>query len=499
MSEVPEGIRFDGFERKPPRPTATMTITRDGLHGVEVLLGKRAPTMLAFPEYWAFCGGGVSRHDRELSEEIDIDANQLCILREMGEELGLCLTKDGLITLPIEQRSLILSQKDGFHQLIQNGDLVLDTSRLQIFSHRTTPPFGPVQFDNAFMHIHLGLEESKDLVLDLEPQTEFTDVRWATPTDYLDLWRQYSMKIAPPVVTILMEIERTLARFDGDMVKASEDIVARLPGRKSILFAHGVEVVPIKTATLPPADHTNCYLVGDPEGEFIIVDPAIRMREDLEALAAAVERHQGTPIAVAYTHTHSDHLGDEGLLKEAFDLPVWASEECSREIRIDRILHDNEILHLGLQQWTVLHTPGHHPGHLCFISEAGLVAGDMVAGVGTILIPPYSGEMWTYLEQLERLKSYNPHLIFPSHGPVIAQPEKIFTRYIEHRTLRHKRVLEAIHQGHTSIDSITEFAYNDTPDAHPGLARDQTLSHLLSLEREGKITQRSQRWLLGHH
>ncbi|MEK9696083.1 MAG: MBL fold metallo-hydrolase, partial [Candidatus Poseidoniales archaeon] len=217
-------------------------------------------------------------------------------------------------------------------------------------------------------------------------------------------------------------------------------------------------------------------------------------REDLEALAAAVERHQGTPIAVAYTHTHSDHLGDEGLLNEAFDLPVWASKECSKEIRVDRILRDDEILCLGSQQWTVLHTPGHHPGHLCFMSDAGLVAGDMVAGVGTILIPPYSGEMWTYLEQLQRLHSYNPHLIFPSHGPVIAQPEKILTQYIEHRTLRHERVLKAIQQGHTSIDLIAEFAYSDTPEAHPELAKDQTLSHLLSLEREGKITQHSQRW-----
>ena len=68
---------------------------------------------------------------------------------------------------------------------------------------------------------------------------------------------------------LLMEIERTLERLDRDMKSAAEDIAERLPGRRSILFAHGVEVVPIKTATLPPADHTNCYLVGDPEGEFI--------------------------------------------------------------------------------------------------------------------------------------------------------------------------------------------------------------------------------------
>ena len=100
-------------------------------------------------------------------------------------------------------------------------------------------------------------------------QTEFTQIMWDTPNNILDRWSKHEIKVAPPVVTLLMEIERTLERKGRDMVKAAQDISERLPGRRSILFAYGVEVVPVKTATLPPADHTNCYLVGDPEGEFI--------------------------------------------------------------------------------------------------------------------------------------------------------------------------------------------------------------------------------------
>ena len=56
MSEVPEGVDLSGFVRKPPRPTATMTLTRDGPNGPEVLLGLRSETMAAFPGYWAFTG-----------------------------------------------------------------------------------------------------------------------------------------------------------------------------------------------------------------------------------------------------------------------------------------------------------------------------------------------------------------------------------------------------------------------------------------------------------
>ena len=127
-----------------------------------------------------------------------------------------------------------------------------------------------------------------------------------------------------------MEFIRVMKFSGDDIVEAAENISQRKPGRQSILFAHGVEVVPIRTVTLPPADHTNCYLIGDPDGEFIIVDPAVRYREDMENLAEAVDRHNGTPIAVAYTHSHSDHLADADLLKEAFDLPVWGSEYTSR-------------------------------------------------------------------------------------------------------------------------------------------------------------------------
>ena len=104
MSEVPEGVAFPSMERRPPRPTATMTMTRDGPNGVEVLLGLRSPTMRAFPSYWAFPGGGVSRVDADAVEQLEgLEGPQAktiaCILREMSEELGLAPSKEGLVAL----------------------------------------------------------------------------------------------------------------------------------------------------------------------------------------------------------------------------------------------------------------------------------------------------------------------------------------------------------------------------------------------------------------
>lgn len=499
MSEVPQGVAFPSMERRPPRPTATMTMTRDGANGVEVLLGLRSPTMRAFPSYWAFPGGGVSRVDAAAVEQLEaLEGPQAktiaCILREMSEELGLAPSKEGLVALEPSVRAEIIADKTRYLPLALEGHVPHVRTDLKVLCHRITPPFGPVQFDNAFLHYHAG-EASEMPEIDLEPQTEFTELMWDVPANILARWSNHEIKVAPPVVTLLMEIERVLERTNGSMEHAASDIAKRLPGRRSILFAHGVEVVPVKTATLPPADHTNAYLLGDPNGDFVLVDPAAHLREGMEDLANAVERHNGTLVALLFTHSHGDHIGDIGLLREAFDVPIWGSEHTAKSVTCDRILADGEMLSLGATEWEVLITPGHHPGHVCLLGDAGLIAGDMVAGIGTILIPPHTGDMEVYIQQLERLKSRQPHLLFPSHGPVIAQPTKVFERYISHRQARHQRVLDAVREA-SSIPEIASLAYADTPDAHPGLSEDQTLSHLLVHERDGLVHQTPNGWAL---
>ena len=350
-----------------------------------------------------------------------------------------------------------------------------------------------MQFDNTFLHVHLGsVDDTPEL--DLEPQTEFTEMRWATPAAFLQDWRRHTMRIAPPVVSLLQFLQRRLSSNGGDAAEAMAFVAKQQPGRASILFAHGVQVVPVPTATLPPADHTNCYLIGPPGGPIVIVDPAITHRESMEHLADVVDRHGGEVQAYLYTHGHGDHVGDEDLLREAFDVPIWGHEHGG--MRVDRTLNDGDVIQLGEHRWNVLHTPGHHPGHLCLLSEAGLVAGDMVAGIGTILIPPGQGNMNVYLEQLERLASLEPHMIFPSHGPVVTKPTALLNHYVSHRRARHSRVLDAVQAGQSAVADIAREAYADSPDAHPGLAQDQTLAHLMAHAEEGSVVQGPDGW---HH
>src|SRR5437762_3235465 len=71
------------------------------------------------------------------------------------------------------------------------------------------------------------------------------------------------------------------------------------------------------------------------------------------------------------------------------------------------------------------HTPGHAPGHLCFADAAAraIVAGDMVASVGTIIVEPEDGgDMTLYLASLRRLRAEvdaGATRLLPAHGPPI--------------------------------------------------------------------------------
>ena len=95
-------------------------------------------------------------------------------------------------------------------------------------------------------------------------------------------------------------------------------------------------------------------------------------------------------------------------------------------------------------------TPGHAPGHLCFVDAAAraIVAGDMVASVGTIIIEPDDdGDMRLYLESLRRLRGEvdgGATCLLPAHGPPITDGGARLDFYVAHRLEREARVAAAL-------------------------------------------------------
>ena len=130
--------------------------------------------MPSFPGYWAFPGGGVSRVDKSASETLGISVQHCAILREVVEELGLAPQDGKMIAVEEDFRRMVVDDKANWFPLALDGDIPCDVTGIRIISMRTTPPFGPMRFENTFLHIHCEEHDEFSLV----GQTEFEDARW---------------------------------------------------------------------------------------------------------------------------------------------------------------------------------------------------------------------------------------------------------------------------------------------------------------------------------
>lgn len=284
---------------------------------------------------------------------------------------------------------------------------------------------------------------------------------------------------------------------DSAAASSSSPNLVRADLPQTVPSAPWIRRIPLRSPTLPPATHTNAYVLG--ESELVVVDPGSPWPDAQAELVATLRtlESQGQKLsAVVLTHHHFDHVSGAMELAAEFSVPVWAHEQTARrlasrpELRIDQLLREGDVLRLGPAGFSVLHTPGHAPGHICLIDQAGggVIAGDMVASQGTIIVSPQDdGDMALYLASLRRLLSLGAQRIWPAHGIAVEDGDKLVGRYLEHRLLREHKVVRALETGAETIDALLPLAYDDTPVALYPLAQESLLAHLLALVTTGRV------------
>ena len=120
---------------------------------------------------------------------------------------------------------------------------------------------------------------------------------------------------------------------------------------------------------------TNAYIVGcQKTQDSVLIDAPAEPKIIIDKLKNT------TPRYIFLTHSHIDHIGALAQLRVELKVPLaaHAADAVNLTPPPETLLNDGDIVCLGELKFTVLHTPGHTPGSLCFRVGRYLISGDTI-------------------------------------------------------------------------------------------------------------------------
>ncbi|EYU15191.1 MBL fold metallo-hydrolase [Photorhabdus aegyptia] len=182
----------------------------------------------------------------------------------------------------------------------------------------------------------------------------------------------------------------------------------------------------------------NCTLIWNEESkEAAIVDPG----GEAEKLIAEIERRGLKLTQILLTHGHFDHVGATAAVAKHFNVPVYGPqqedafwieglqaqsrmfgiEECP-SFEPDRWLNEGDELRVGGVDLSVLHCPGHTPGHVVFVNHEDklIYMGDVLfkGGVGRSDFPRGNHQQLINSIKDKLLPLGDDYEFIPGHGPM---------------------------------------------------------------------------------
>ncbi len=494
MSEAISGLPAAPPPPEPAKASAVI-LGRDGPEGREVFWVRRGRSLRFAGGFHAFPGGRLDRADASVpvAGASGPEAALLaCAARELFEETGVLVAR-GAGRLPRgerdEARRALLEHRLGFGAFLARSRLEVDAAAFAPAGRWVTPAFLPVRFDASFFVV--GLPPGEEAAV---WPGELSGGEFVPTARALELWERGEVLLHPPNLWGLRCIHRAAPPA---CLPALQNASQTGPEGR-IELQKGFFHVALRTLTLPPAAHTNCWIV-DVGGGLAIVDPGTPDPAELAQLDALLEALSATglePREIWLTHHHADHVGGVARLRSRRGLEVLAHPLTASRLPAGagpaRPVEDGTLLH---GRFRALHTPGHARGHLVFHDErsGSLLCGDMVSTLSTIVIDPPEGDMAEYLRQLERLRALAPRTLYPAHGFPVPNAVDKLEEYLAHRREREAKVLSALAVPGT-LAEVTRAAYTDTPPVMLPVAERSCLASLEKLRAEGRARLDGDRW-----
>ena len=182
----------------------------------------------------------------------------------------------------------------------------------------------------------------------------------------------------------------------------------------------------------------NCtLLICNKSNKAAIVDPG----GDIDIILNAIEVEHAIPEIILITHGHLDHIGAVAELAAKLSIPIegpqledafWIDAVPSQmqmfgfpqseSFTPNRWLNDGDTVTVGEQELTVIHCPGHTPGHVIFFHQSSKLAivGDVLfnGSIGRTDLP--KGDFDTLINSIQKkLWPLGEEVRFiPGHGPM---------------------------------------------------------------------------------
>lgn len=185
--------------------------------------------------------------------------------------------------------------------------------------------------------------------------------------------------------------------------------------------------------------HVHCAVMSDADGTAVIVDPGAMTEDEKAALEEYIGNEHLTPGAILLTHAHFDHIYAVKRLQDKFGIPVYMHPDDYSMLEFGRKecikynmtvpetdfnatdISDGDPIKVGTLEFSVIHTPGHSPGGVCYYDKADsiLFSGDTLfagtIGRSDLYGGDYDKEIVSIMEKLMTLDPETE--IFPGHGP----------------------------------------------------------------------------------
>lgn len=177
----------------------------------------------------------------------------------------------------------------------------------------------------------------------------------------------------------------------------------------------------------------NCFIVYDKGRTAAVIDPG----DEAAEILSLISEESLTLGGILLTHGHFDHIGAVTELRHATGAKVYLHQRDQMLVdnaqaqalmfglktppgfKADHYIKDGDLVEIGELKFSVLHTPGHTQGSVCFYTDGALFAGDTLfhSGIGRTDLP--GGSYEDIMSSIAKIfKTYSGDVrVCCGHGP----------------------------------------------------------------------------------